>query len=230
MNLSGLLQLGFASKSLLVGADEAGQCPKWLAARQQGVLLDDLRKLADGLAKIDGDGNLTPAGKTARKRELGTAFLAGLESESGKRLLSMAVTKRDLAHAALRKAQQPAGQTDIDRLIALMEVQNAQRFLLELKPQQLLAELMRAVENRDGVIYKGIIGLPAFILRDRQISREVLAAAESEWLSKTCPTEAAAAKGADVGLSVAEGDRDLVARVVREACGIEEPRKIEVRT
>lgn len=229
MNLSGLLQLGFASKSLLAGADAQQQDCRWLASKQQDAFTDDLRKLADGLAKIDGDGNLTAAGKTARRRELGTAFLAQMESEGGKRLLSMAVTKRDLAHAALRKAQQPAGQTDIDRLIALMEVQNAQRFLLELKPSQLLSELMKSVEGRDAVTYKAIVGLPEFILRDRQITPEVLSAAEKEWLSKTCPSEAAAVQAADVGLQVAEGDREQVAKIVRAECKIEEPRRVEVR-
>jgi|GEM_PF-1325207 len=230
MDLKHLIQFGFASRAHLTGADERAQDCRWIAGKQQTSLLADLQKLANDLEKIDADGNLTPAGKTAAKRKRGTEFLAGLESEAGKRLLSVIVTKHGNARENLQKAQRPAEQNAFDHLYDLMQVQNMQQHLLSLKPELLLVELARAVEARDATTYKAITSLPGFVLRDRGIARETLAAAESEWLGKSCPTEHAAAKGADVGLQVAEADREQVAKIVRAECGIEEPRKIEVRT
>ncbi|HSW46412.1 MAG TPA: hypothetical protein VLM89_12660 [Phycisphaerae bacterium] len=219
--LEKLLRFGFPTAELCVGGDESAQCPRWLAARQQSVLLQHLREFNEGVEKVGKDPNLTGMGKDARRRELAMGVLAKLKSEDGHRLLDLIQKKANVAKNRLAAAERPTGESDIDRLAHLMRVQGVQAFLKDMNGQTLLAELNRAVTNRDSTMFSAIMEIPSFILREKGLTGETIVAASKAWREATSP---ALAKEVEIGeqmAQLAEQNLSEVVAAVEEAGGIE---------
>ncbi len=224
--LEKLLRFGFATADLCVGGDESAQCPRWLASRQQGVLLQHLREFNEAVEKVAKDPNLSDTGKVARRRELAMGVLAKLQSEDGRRLLDLIQRKANVAKNRLAAAERPTDESDIGKLTHLLRVQSAQAFLRDANGQTLLAELNRAVQNRDAVMFGAITETPSFVLRDKGITAETISAASRAWREATSPGLAKEVETAETMLQLAEQNLAEVVAAVEEAGGIESRKTI----
>ena len=227
MDLKNLVLRGFSTFELCRGGDEARQCPKWLGAKAQGVLLEKMRGLAIAVEGVSRDENLSDAGKAKKRAELGQAALAEIES-SVATIRSLLGSKLATAKARLAEATRPAGQTDIDRLGRLLEVQSLRQLLLGLDGQALLGELIRSTRESDSVTFDAIVGLPAFILRDKGIVAETVTAARREMLGKLDPTAINEAESAEMMATLVEQNLEETQRAIRDFTGLPEPRTIAV--
>jgi len=227
MDLRNLVLRGFSTFELCRGGDEKAQDPKWLGAKAQGVLLDRMRKLAIECESVDRDETLSDMGKAKKRAELGQAALAEIEG-------SVAMIRRTLgsklntAKSRLAKAGQPAGQSDIDRLGRLLEVQGVRQLLLSLGKQELLGELLRSVKEGDSVTFDAIVGLPTFVLRDKGIVAETVTAARREMLGRLDPTAINEAESAEMMARLVEESLEQAQRAIRGFVGMPEPRTIQV--
>ena len=224
MNLKQLVERGFYTGELCRGGDEEKQCPKWLAAKNQAILMDRLRRLYMDVAGIDGDEFLSDVGRAKKKSDLATKALAEIEADAG-RLRGLIETKGGTAQSRLARASH-AGESDIDRLARLLTVQNQQRFLMDLDGQGLLGELARAVRDGDGTTYEAITSLPTFILRDKGITKEVVDASRREMSRRVDPSAAADVESAEIMARLVAEDLATAQRVVREHCGLPEENKV----
>ena len=224
MNLKQLVERGFYTGELCRGGDEEKQCPKWLAAKNQAILMDRLRRLYMDVAGIDGDESLSDVGRAKKKSDLATKALAEIEADAG-RLRGLIETKGGTAQSRLARASH-VGESDIDRLARLLTVQNQQRFLMDLDGQSLLGELARAVRDGDGTTYEAITSLPTFILRDKGITKEVVDASRREMSRRVDPSAAADVESAEVMARLVAEDLATAQRVVREHCGLPEENKV----
>ena len=224
MNLQHLVRLGFHTQELCRGGDEEKQCPKWLAAKNQAILLDRLRRLYMDVSTIDADESLSDVGRAKRKTEVAQKALAETEAESA-RLRTLIETKGGTAQSRLARASH-AGESDIDRLARLLTVQNQQRFLMDLDGQALLGELARAVKDGDSTTYEAVTSLPTFVLRAKGITKEVVDASRREMSRRVDPSAAADVESAEVMARLVAEDLATAQRVVREHCGLPEENKV----
>jgi len=220
--LEKLLRFGFPTAELCRGGDESLQDPRWLCFRQQGVLLQHLRGFAEAVEKVRTDPNLSDTGRAAKRRELAAALLAKFKSEDGQKVLGLIRQKAGIAKSKLAQAERPVGESDIDRLAHLLRVQGAQRFLVDMNGQALLAELNRAVQNRDPVMFAAITETPSFVLKDKGVAAETIAAASKAWREATSPGLANDLETAERMLALAEQNLAEVVEAVQEVGGIEE--------
>ena len=227
MDLKNLVLRGFSTFELCRGGDEAKQDPKWLGQKAQTVLLEKMRGLAIAVEGVSRDENLSDAGKAKKRAELGQAALAEIES-SVATIRSLLGSKLATAKARLAEATRPAGQTDIDRLGRLLEVQSLRQLLLGLDGQALLGELIRSTRESDSVTFDAIVGLPAFILRDKGIVAETVTAARREMLGKLDPTAINEAESAEMMATLVEQNLEETQRAIRGFVGMPEPRTIQV--
>lgn len=227
MDLRNLVLRGFSTFELCRGGDEKAQDPKWLGAKAQGVLLDRMRKLAIECESVDRDETLSDMGKAKKRAELGQAALDEIEG-SVATIRSLLGSKLATAKARLAEATRPAGQTDIDRLGRLLEVQGVRQLLLGLDGQGLLGELLRSVKEGDSVTFDAIVGLPAFILRDKGIVAETVTAARREMLGKLDPAAINEAEDGELMATLVEQNLEETQRAIRDFTGLPEPRTIVV--
>jgi len=225
MDLQHLVQIGFHTQELCRGGNEETQDPKWLASRNQAVLMDKMRRLYMAVAQIDADETLSATGKTQKKAQLATKTLGDIEAETT-RLRGLIETKGATARSRLAKASRPDGESDIDRLSWMLSVQNHQRFLLDLDGQSLLGELARAVRDGDGRTYEAITGLPTFILRQKSITQEMVDASRREWSRRIDPAAAGEAESADVMARLVDEDLATARRAIQQHCNLPEQREI----
>jgi len=221
------LELGFTTSRAVAGDGDDPQAPKALARKQQASLLAQLADLAVAIERIDADENLTPQGKTARRRELGQAFVARLKTEEGQRIVSITRTKRDLARVAMRKAQEPAGETEIGRLTRIIEQQHLQQFLLAMDPQGLRVEFQKAMDNKDSRVYSAVMALPRSILHSRGFTAQYLDNSEATWNGAVNTVLSTELQDAEIGTQVAEADLAQVERIVRQECSVPEERVVK---
>jgi len=227
MDLRNLVLRGFSTFTLCQGGDEAKQDPKWLGAKAQGVLLNRMRELAIAVEAVNCDENLSDAGKAKKRSELGQAALDEIEA-SVSTIRNTLGTKLATAKSRLAKAGQPADLSDIGKLGRLLEVQGARQLLLNLSGQELLAELVRSTREADGVTFDAIVGLPAFILRDRGIVAETVSAARREMLGRLDPSAVAEAESAELMSQLVDESLEQSQRAIRDFCGLPEQRTIQV--
>ena len=227
MDLRNLVLRGFSTSSLCQGGDEKTQCPKWLGAKAQGVLLDRMRRLAIEVEAVDGDESLSDFGKAKKRSELGEAALKEVE-QSVATIRGTIHSKLNTAKSKLAEAGRPAGQSDIDRLGRLLEVQGVRQLLLGLDGQGLLGELLRSVKEGDSVTFDAIVGLPAFILRDKGIVAETVTAARREMLGRLDPTAINEAESAELMGQLVDESLSQSQKAIREFVGLPEPRTIQV--
>ena len=227
MDLKNLVLRGFSTFELCRGGDEAKQDPKWLGQKAQTVLLEKMRGLAIAVEGVNRDENLSDAGKAKKRAELGQAALAEIES-SVATIRGALGSKLATAKARLAEATRPAGQTDIDRLGRLLEVQSLRQLLLGLDGQGLLGELLRSVKEGDSVTFDAIVGLPAFILRDKGIVAETVTAARREMLGKLDPAAINEAESAEMMATLVDQNLKETQRAIRDFTGLPEPRTIVV--
>ncbi len=227
MDLRNLVLRGFSTFELCRGGDEKAQDPKWLGAKAQGVLLDRMRRLAVEVEAANADQTLSDMGKAKKRAELGQAALAEIEG-SVATIRSTLGSKLATAKARLAEAGRPAGQSDIDRLGRLLEVQGVRQLLLGLDGQGLLGELLRSVKEGDSVTFDAIVGLPAFILRDKGILAETVTAARREMLGKLDPTAINEAESAELMATLVEQNLEETQRAIRDFTGLPERRTIVV--
>jgi len=225
MDLRRLVEQGFYTRELTRGGDEERQCPKFLAARNQAILLDRLRRLYMDVATVDGDESLSETGKGKRKRELAEKTLAAIHEDSA-RLRSLVESKGLTAKRRLAEAGRPAGESDVDRLGRMLAVQNCQRFLADLDGQVLLGELARAVKDGDSTTYEAVTSLPTFVLRAKGITKEVVDASRREMSRRVDPSAAADVESAEIMARLVAEDLATAQRVVREHCGLPEENKV----
>ena len=227
MDLKNLVLRGFSTSELCRGGDEAKQDPKWLGAKAQGVLLDRMRRLAIEVEAVDGDESLSDFGKAKKRSELGEAALKEVE-QSVARIRGTIHSKLNTAKSKLAEAGRPAGQSDIDRLARLLEVQGLRQLLLGLDGQALLGELVRATKEGDSLTFEAISSLPAFILRERGIVAETVNAARREMLARLDPTAINEAESAEMMATLVEQNLEETQRAIRDFTGLPEPRTIQV--
>jgi hypothetical protein len=227
MNLKALVERGFSTARLCQGGSETAQCPKWLAKRAQQVLLAKMRELYMSTVGVDADENLSEQGRARKKAELAKAALASIEESLGTVRNSLA-SKRKTAQQRLAEAGKPEGQSDIDRLARLMEVQGMRQLLLGLGGQELLGELIRSSREGDTTTFDAITGLPAFILRDKGIARETIDAARRELFNKLDPLAVSAAEDAETMARLVDENVSEAQRAIREFCGVPEERSVRV--
>jgi len=227
MDLRNLVLRGFSTFELCRGGDEKAQDPKWLGAKAQGVLLDRMRRLAVEVEAANADQTLSDMGKAKKRAELGQAALAEIEG-SVATIRSTLGSKLATAKARLAEAGRPAGQSDIDRLGRLLEVQGVRQLLLGLDGQGLLGELLRSVKEGDSVTFDAIVGLPAFILRDKGILAETVTAARREMLGKLDPTAINEVESAELMATLVEQNLEETQRAIRDFTGLPERRTIVV--
>ena len=225
MDLQHLVQIGFHTQELCRGGNEEMQDPKWLASRNQAVLMDKLRRLYMAVAQIDADETLSETGKTQKKTQLATKTLSDIEGETA-RLRGLIETKGATARSRLAKASRPVGESDIDRLSWMLSVQNHQRFLLDLDGQSLLGELARAVRDGDGRTYEAVTSLPVFILRQKGLTDDLMTASRKEWSRRIDPAAAGEAEDSDVMARLVDEDLATAQRAIRDHCGLPEQDKI----
>ena len=225
MDLKNLVLRGFSTFELCRGGDEAKQDPKWLASRNQAVLMDKLRRLYMAVAQIDADETLSETGRTQKKTQLATKTLSDIEGETA-RLRGLIETKGATARSRLAKASRPVGESDIDRLSWMLSVQNHQRFLLDLDGQSLLGELARAVKDGDSTTYEAVTSLPTFVLRAKGITKEMIDASRREWSRRVDPGAAADMESAEVMARLVDEDLATARRAIRDHCGLPEQDKI----
>ena len=227
MDLKNLVLRGFSTSELCRGGDEKTQCPKWLGQKAQTVLLEKMRGLAIAVEGVNRDENLSDAGKAKKRAELGQAALAEIEG-SVVTIRNIIGSKLNTAKSRLAKAGQPAGQSDIDRLGRLLEVQGVRQLLLSLGKQELLGELLRSVKEGDSVTFDAIVGLPTFVLRDKGIVAETVTAARREMLGKLDPSAVAEAESAELMSQLVDESLEQSQRAIRDFTGLPEPRTIVV--
>ena len=227
MDLQHLVQIGFHTQELCRGGNEETQDPKFLASRNQAVLMDKMRRLYMAVAQIDADESLSDVGKVKRKTELGQKALGDIEAETA-RLRGLIETKGATARSRLAKASRPDGESDIDRLSWMLSVQNYQRFLLDLDGQSLLGELARAVRDGDGRSYEAVISLPVFVLRQKGLTDDLMTASRKEWSRRIDPSAAAEAESAEIMARLVNEDLATARRAIQQHCNLPEQR--EVRT
>ena len=225
MDLQHLVQIGFHTQELCRGGDEERQDPKFLASRNQAVLMDKLRRLYMAVAQIDADETLSETGKTQKKTQLATKTLSDIEGETA-RLRGLIETKGATARNRLAQVSRPAGESDIDRLGRMLSVQNQQHFLLALDAQGLLGELARAVRDGDTTTYEAIASLPTFVLREKSITKEMIDASRREWSRRVDPGAAADMESAEVMARLVNEDLATAQRAIRDHCGLPEQDKI----
>ena len=227
MDLRNLVLRGFSTFELCRGGDEKAQDPKWLGAKAQGVLLDRMRRLAVEVEAVNADQTLSDMGKAKKRAELGQAALAEIEG-SVATIRAIIGTKLNTAKSRLAKAGQPAGQSDIDRLARLLEVQGARQLLLSLSGQELLGELIRSTREGDSVTFEAIVGLPVFVLRDKGLASETISAARREMLGRLDPSAVAEAESAELMSQLVDESLEQSQRAIRDFCGLPEQRTIQV--
>ena len=227
MDLQHLVQIGFHTQELCRGGDEERQDPKFLASRNQAVLMDKLRRLYMAVAQIDADETLSETGRTQKKTQLATKTLSDIEGETA-RLRGLIETKGATARSRLAKASRPVGESDIDRLSWMLSVQNHQRFLLDLDGQSLLGELARAVRDGDGRTYEAVTSLPVFILRQKGLTADVLDASRREWSRRIDPAAAGEAEDSDVMARLVDEDLATARRAIQQHCNLPEQREIRI--
>ena len=225
MDLRNLVLRGFSTFELCRGGDEAKQDPKWLGQKAQSVLLDRMRQLAIQCESVDRDETLSDMGKAKKRAELGQAALKEVE-QSVATIRSLLGSKLATAKARLAEAGRPAGQTDIDRLGRLLEVQSLRQLLLGLDGQALLGELVRATKEGDNVTFEAITGLPTFILRDKGIVGETVNAARRAMLGRLDPTAINEAESAEKMATLVDQNLEETKRAIREFAGLPEERKV----
>lgn len=229
MRLQDYIDRGFPTSGLCRDGDAESQDPKWLALKQQSFLLATMRELRDAVGKIADDPHLNDAGRVAKRREAGNAALAKLTNEVGQRIPSMIRSKAGAIRGRLAQAERPPEETDIGRLERLLRVQAVQRFYEQMDGSGLLLEISRAIRERDAVAFEAVTGLPAFFLRNKGVTREAVDAARRDWLHQINPSLAQAAEDATVMENLCGQNIVETERAIREFCGIEEPRTVEVR-
>ena len=227
MDLRNLVLRGFSTFELCRGGDEAKQDPKWLGQKAQTVLLEKMRGLAMAVEGVNRDENLSDAGKAKKRAELGQAALKEVE-QSVATIRSLLGSKLATAKARLAEAGRPAGQTDIDRLGRLLEVQSLRQLLLGLDGQALLGELVRATKEGDSVTFEAIVGLPTFVLRDKGIVAETVNAARRAMLGKLDPAAINEAEDGELMATLVEQNLEETQRAIRDFTGLPEPRTIQV--
>lgn len=229
MDLQNLLTRGFSTARLCQGGSETAQCPKWLANRAQQVLLAKMRELYMSTVGVDADENLSEQGRARKKAELAKAALASIEETLGTVRTALA-SKRETARKRLAEAGRPEGQSDIDRLARIMEIQGTRQLLLGLGGQELLGELIRSSREGDTVTFDAITGLPAFILRNKGIARETVEAARRELFNRVDPLAVSATETAEQMSTLVDQNMAEAARAIREHCGIVEERRVRIST
>jgi len=227
MDLKNLVLRGFSTFELCRGGDEAKQDPKWLGQKAQTVLLEKMRGLAIAVEGVNRDENLSDAGKAKKRAELGQAALAEIESSIAT-IRAIIHSKLNTAKSKLAEAGQPAGQSDIDRLGRLLEVQGVRQLLLGLDGQGLLGELLRSVKEGDSVTFDAIVGLPTFVLRDKGLTGETVAAARREMLGRLNPTAINEAESAEMMATLVDQNLKETQRAIRDFTGLPERRTIVV--
>ena len=225
MNLKALIERGFSTARLCEGGSETAQCPKWLANRAQQVILVALREVYVQGVSIDADENLSTAGKAKRKAEIGAAALEKITESLGTIRSSLA-SKRETAKQRLAQAGKSSGESDIDRLARIMEVQGMRQLLLNLNGQALLGELFRSTKEGDTVTFDAIVGLPAFLLRDRGIARETIDAARREFFSRIDPSAVSAAEDSETMSRLVDENLAEAGRAIAAHCGLPEKREV----
>lgn len=225
MDLNNLLQRGFSTASLCRGGHQESQDAKWLASRHQDVLLTVARSFVTAAAGIDADPDLSDEGKSRRRQQLAEQALKDVETESAK-LRNLIGQKRDNAHRELAEATRPSGESDGDRIIRELRLQNFQRHLLALDGQGLLGQLAQAVRTGDSMTYEAVTTLPEFLLKDRGFAMETLAAAKREWAGRVAPAAARGVEDGDTMTQLAEENFTEAARAIREFAGLPEPRSV----
>ncbi len=227
MDLRNLVLRGFSTSELCRGGDEKTQDPKWLGQKAQGVLLEKMRGLAIAVEGVNRDENLSDAGKAKKRAELGQAALAEIEG-SVATIRNTIGSKLNTAKSRLAKAGQPAGQSDIDRIGRLLEVQGVRQLLLGLDGHALLGELLRSVKEGDQVTFSAVTGLPVFVLREKGITSETVAAARREMLGRQDPSAVAEAEAGELMQQLVDESLEQSQRAIREFAGLPEPRTIQV--
>jgi len=225
MDLQNLLTRGFSTARLCQGGNQESQDVRWLASRHQEVLLTVARSFVTAAAGIDSDPDLSDEGKSRRRQQLAEQTLKDVEAESAK-LRTLIAQKRDLAHKELSEATRPAGESDGDRIIRELRLQNYQRHLLALDGQGLLAQFVTAVKNGDAMVYEAISTLPEFLLKDKGFASETLAAAKREWASRVAPAAARGVQDGDTMAQLAQENVSEVSRAIREFAGLPEDRQV----
>lgn len=225
MDLQHLVQIGFHTQELCRGGNEETQDPKWLASRNQAILMDKMRRLYMAVAQVDADETLSDTGKTQKKTQLATKTLSDIEAETT-RLRTLIETKGGTARSRLAKASRPDGESDIDRLSWMLSVQNHQRFLLDLDGQSLLGELARAVRDGDGRTYEAVTSLPVFILRQKGLTDDLMTASRKEWSRRIDPAAAGEAEDSDVMARLVDEDLATARRAIQQHCNLPEQREI----
>ena len=227
MDLKNLVLRGFSTFELCRGGDEAKQDPKWLGQKAQSVLLDRMRQLAIQCEAVDRDETLSDMGKTKKRAELGQAALKEVE-QSVARIRGAIHSKLNTAKSKLAEAGQPAGQSDIDRLGRLLEVQGVRQLLLGLDGQALLGELVRATKEGDSVTFEAIVGLPTFVLRDKGIVAETVNAARRAMLGRLDPAAVSEAESAETMATLVDQNLEESQRAIRDFTGLAEKRTIQI--
>ena len=227
MDLRNLVLRGFSTSSLCQGGDEKTQCPKWLGQKAQTVLLEKMRGLAIAVEGVNRDENLSDAGKAKKRAELGQAALKEVE-QSVARIRGAIHSKLNTAKSKLAEAGRPAGQSDIDRLARLLEVQGLRQLLLGLDGQALLGELVRATKEGDSVTFEAIVGLPTFVLRDKGIVAETVNAARRAMLGRLDPAAVSEAESAETMATLVDQNLEESQRAIRDFTGLAEKRTIQI--
>lgn len=225
MDLRNLIERGFSTARLCAGGHQESQDAKWLANRHQEVLLAVARSFTGAAARIDADPDLSDEGKARRRQQLAEQTMKDIEAESAK-LRALIAQKRDLAHKELAEAVRPAGESDGDRIVRELRLQNIQRHLLAMDGQGLLSQFAQAVKTGDAMIYDAVTTIPEFILRDKGFASETLAAARREWASRVAPAAARGVEDGDTMAQLAEQNFNEAARAIREFAGLPEPRRV----
>jgi len=225
MDLQHLVQIGFHTQELCRGGNEETQDPKWLASRNQAILMDKMRRLYMAVAQVDADETLSDTGKTQKKTQLATKTLSDIEAETT-RLRGLIETKVATARSRLAKASRPADESDIDRLSWMLSVQNHQRFLLDLDGQSLLGELARAIRDGDGRTYEAVTSLPVFILRQKGLTDDLMTASRKEWSRRIDPAAAGEAEDGEIMARLVTEDLATARRAIQQHCNLPEQREI----
>lgn len=224
MDLKNLIEKGFSTARLTAGGNEQAQDPRWLGAKAQGVLLNHLRTLAIQCESIDANEDLSEAGRAKRRAELGTTALKEIEGDLAA-IRSTLSAKLATAKQRLSEAGRPEGQSDVDRIARLLELQGVRQLLLTLNDQSLLGELVRSVKEGDQTTYEAIAGLPEIMLRSRNIAKETVTAARKQMLSRIDPSAVSMAEDSEVMSRLVDENFAEAKRAVVEHCGLPEERQ-----
>lgn len=227
MDLRNLVLRGFSTSELCRGGDEATQCPRWLGAKAQGVLLDRMRQLAIQCESVNRDETLSDVGKAKKRAELGEKALKDVEAHVATIQQTLG-SKLNTAKQRLAQAGRPVGESDIDRLGRIMEVQGVRQLLLALDGQALLGELVRSTREADSVTFEAITGLPTFVLREKGLTSETISAARREMLGRLDRSAVNEAESAELMGQLVDESLEQSQKAIREFTGLPEPRTIQV--